>query len=69
MNSVVFDLAKAADAIDRAIRHLERAERRGIAPAASVACFSRLALKRVSRRIMDCAEEVSNRPSENERAA
>ena len=59
MNSVVFDLAKAADAIDLAIRHLERAERRGDATAASVASFARLALERVSRRIMAACDEVS----------
>ena len=64
MDNVVFDLAKAADAIDRAIRHLARAERRGDPLAASVASFARLALERVSRRIMDICEEVSNRTDE-----
>ena len=58
-NPIVSDLARAADAIDLALRHLARAERRGDPPVASVACFSRLALERVSRRIMAACDEAA----------
>ncbi|MSU80459.1 MAG: hypothetical protein EXS16_20520 [Gemmataceae bacterium] len=59
MSHAVSDLARAADAIDLALRHLARAERRGDPPAASVACFAMVQLDRINQRLMDACDEVS----------
>ncbi len=67
LDPTVSDLARAADAIDVAMRHLARAERRGTATAASVAGFARLELERTNHRLMDCCDEIAS--AKNERAA
>lgn len=56
----VRDLAKAGDAIEKAKRHLARAENRGIAPASSVASYAILQLDQLEQKIMYAADELAN---------